>query len=471
MKHTAALLTALALFTSACGPKAGDPDPEPDPEPVYAMPELLGPGAVLEDTNPDPDIVEVTLVAYEATVDLGDGIVFQGYTYNGVVPGPTLQAKKGDRVIVHFENALPEATTVHWHGLRVSDDMDGSPRVQSPVEPDGTFTYDFVVPDAGSFWYHPHVRSYVQVERGLYGALVVHDPELDPTYDAERYLVLDDVAVEENGTLSPNVIAGMDGMHGRAGNVLLTNGTSVPTPVDVKEGQVERWRLVNTANARTLVLSIEGAEIRVIGTDGGLLETPYWVEGLELPVGQRYDLEVSYTEPGETNLLFHTLTYDENNNAVPVAIPMFTANVEATGENAPIILWPEVPAIEAKAATRSDTITLDAINDPTVGLQWRMNGEAHPEAPLFTFGEGEVSDLTIENLAGPEHPFHLHGQFFEILEPAGYPGLKDTVLVPGGSTVKVRAYLDNPGRWMAHCHILEHAELGMMSEVVVTPAQ
>ncbi|HBQ18492.1 MAG TPA: hypothetical protein DEF51_47655 [Myxococcales bacterium] len=111
-------------------------------------------------------------------------------------------------------------------------------------------------------------------------------------------------------------------------------------------------------------------------------------------------------------------------------------------------------------------MSFDAINDPAEGILWRINGEAHRMEPLFTFGQGETVRITLANLAGQEHPFHLHGQFFEV---PGRPGLYDTVLVGGSETVEIIAHLDNPGRWMAHCHILEHAELGMMSEIVVDP--
>jgi FtsP/CotA-like multicopper oxidase with cupredoxin domain len=170
------ILLAFALvLTAACGDNGTNESPTPLPRP-----ELYGPALAI-DENPDPSIVEVTLTASETTVSMIDGSNQTVWAYNGQVPGPSIEANVGDRVIVHFVNQLAEPSTIHWHGLRIADDMDGSPRVQEPVPADGEFTYDFVVPDAGSFWYHPHVRSNVQIERGLYGALVVHDECTTPS--------------------------------------------------------------------------------------------------------------------------------------------------------------------------------------------------------------------------------------------------------------------------------------------------
>jgi FtsP/CotA-like multicopper oxidase with cupredoxin domain len=149
---------------------------------VEGVPELV-------DENPDPNVVEVRLEATATTVDI-DGKQVAMLGYNGLVPGPMLKARAGDEVIVHFHNALTTSTTVHWHGLRISDAMDGSPRVQAPVEPGADFTYRFKIPESGSYWYHPHVRANEQVEAGLYAPIVVWD-DADPTYDAERPARLD----------------------------------------------------------------------------------------------------------------------------------------------------------------------------------------------------------------------------------------------------------------------------------------
>ena len=443
-------------------------------------PPLLTP-TLLQDDNPDPAIVEVSLTAaVQKRTPVEGGPEVEMYVYNGVFPGPTLKARRGDRVIVHFKNELPEKTTIHWHGLRISDQMDGSPRIQKPVEPGETFTYDFVVPDAGTYWYHPHVRANEQVEKGLYGMVVIDETE-PVGVTRERTLNLDDMYLDKDGW--PAWLASHpEVMHGRTGNVLLVNGKELPLKGEMKKGDVERWRLVNTANARTMQIDVQGpAFARVIGTDGGLIPLAYDIIGstVTIPVGQRYDLEIVAYDAGTVKL--RTLVPVQKGGGVvlqpydvfvvdvaddPSVTKFFAADV---GTVAPL---PDRKPNETK------TMVFDAVNDATKpgGVAWRINGKSMWMDPIFTFFEGATVDLVLDNQLGPDHPFHLHGQFFTILERAGKPvdnepGLKDTVLVPGMSKVKIRAYFDNPGRWMAHCHILEHAELGMMSEILVTPAQ
>lgn len=447
-------------------PSGTQPDQPADPEPeTPRLPQVWGPGA-LEDENPDPAVVEVSLTARAETVTLPGGRTLSMYTYNGQFPGPLLQARVGDRIIVHFQNDLPEPTTIHWHGLRISDQMDGNPRIQNPIEPGGRFTYDFVAKEAGSFWYHPHVRANEQVEKGLYGPIVIHG-DADPAYDLERYVMLDDILLSGGG-FPPFLETGHEMMHGRLGNVLLANGAPHDEPLSavVPTGRIERWRLVNTANARTLHLTLENARFRVIGSDGGLLESAYTTHRLSITVGQRFDVEVVYDSPGTARLLSHVPT-----TSGEAAIPVFVVDVGTNDAVPREITW-TVPPRPARTPGRTITLEFDVVNEGH-GPMWRINGQAHPTEPILTATEGETVKLVLVNKAGPEHPFHLHGQFFEIVDQGNWwthqPGLKDTVYVPGLKTVEIIAYLDNPGRWMAHCHILEHAEVGFMGEVVVEP--
>ncbi len=455
------LLSTSSLF--GCSSQPADSAPS---APAYAMPEVLGVTA-LEDENPNPNVVEVTLSAGKATTSFLAGKKATAFAYNGSLPGPLLKAKVGDEVIVHFRNALSEPTTIHWHGLRISDQMDGSPRVQTPVKPGEEFTYQFKVPDAGTFWYHPHIRTDVQLEMGLYGAIVVVDPKKDPVYDAERFLMLDDIRLESDGTISPT--SDMDGMMaGRFGNMLLTNGRPAKEAHEsVEQGTVERWRVVNTANARTLQLGVEGASFRVIATDGGLLPEPYTTSRLTVAIGQRYDLEVTYDRPGQTKLLNYVASTDSNGKTTEQAVPSFVVDVAERVRVPREIAWPSIVMPDRQADAQA-TITLDVTQDSTMGTQWTLNGKSDSMTPLFTWPQGATVGITIVNKVATEHPFHLHGQFFEILD-ARQPGLKDVVLVPPSGKVSIRAFIDNPGHWMTHCHILEHSELGMMGEILVTP--
>lgn len=441
-------------------------------------PPLLTP-ALLEDINPDAKIVEVNLVAKAAQrTPVEGGPTVEMYLYNDVFPGPTLHAKRGDRVIVHFKNELPEKTTIHWHGLRISDQMDGSPRIQSPVEPGESFTYDFVVPDAGTYWYHPHVRANEQVEKGLYGAVVI-DEDTPAVLTRERTLILDDIYLNKTGW--PAWLASHpEVMHGRNGNALLLNGEGLPLSADMKLGDVERWRIVNTANARTMTIELTGPVfVRVIGTDGGLLPDPVDIAGgtLTVAVGQRYDLEVVPYLAGTVKL--RTLVPVQKGAGVvlqPFDALKVTVADDPSVKDIYAAILPEALPLPTRTPEKTVTMSFKAVEDAKMpgGVAWQINGKSMWMDPIFTFDEGATIDLVLDNQAGPEHPFHIHGQFFTIIDRGGVavtdePGLKDTVLVPGQSKARIRVYFDNPGQWMAHCHILEHAELGMMSEIFVTP--
>ncbi len=434
----------------------------------WQLPEVWG-VPVLEDENPDENIVEVTLVADEVEVPFSGDETVTMLAYNGTVPGPLLQAKVGDEVIVHFENRLDEPTTVHWHGLRISEEMDGNPRIQDPVQPGEGFTYRYIVEDAGSYWYHPHVNTNVQLEKGMQAPMSVHDPA-DPVFDLERFLVLDDILLE-NGQFPPFLGSHMEQMHGRLGNYLLVNGQGSVAQVDVQQGTVERWRLVNTSNARTMNLEISGASFRVVGSDGGRLAEPYTTARIQMAVGQRYDVEVHYDTVGTAELTSFVLALDERGEVVEQPIPMLQATVEASDNPTGTFEWASVEPEPERAIDGDASLTFDVVQGPDGTLQWTINGESMPTEPLHTFAAQDTVRLRLVNDAGPEHPFHLHGQFFRIVSDGrpetDQPGLKDTVLVPGQSVVEVIAYMDNPGRWMAHCHILEHAELGMMGEFVI----
>ncbi len=245
-----------------------------------------------EDINPAKDIVEVVLVAGESEVQFNDdGPATTVWSYNGMLPGPMIEARLGDTLIVHFYNQLPEPTTIHWHGLELPANMDGSFIAQNPVPPGGYFRYEFKLLRAATFWYHPHIRSNEQVEKGLYGALIVRDRKQDKRLHLPRkahVLMLDDILLDEDGSiaapfpLDPLGNAAMQ-VNGREGNVLLVNGEVNPT-VKVKPGKPQRLRLVNTSNSRFMRVSIPHHTLYRIGGDAGLLEQPVHVE----PIGMKH---------------------------------------------------------------------------------------------------------------------------------------------------------------------------------------
>ena len=208
--------------------------------------------AELVDRNSDPAIVEVDMVAKLADV-IVDGKTVHAWTYNGTLPGPLLKTRVGDRLIVHFKNELDEPTTVHWHGVRVPIEMDGVPEISQPdVKKGESFTYDFVVRDAGLYWYHPHVMSAAQVGFGLYGALLVEDASDGVGVEDQLTLVLSDIGFDAKGVLEPADSGGSAGMvFGREGGYVLANGKRRPTlrarsgapqRPPMKASRSDRWR-------------------------------------------------------------------------------------------------------------------------------------------------------------------------------------------------------------------------------------
>lgn len=281
-----------------------------------------------EDINPDQHIVEVNLVARANTVSIVPGDETKVLNYNDQLPGPLLHARVGDRIIVHFRNELTEATTVHWHGLRISDTMDGSPLIQNPVEPGAELTYDFVVPDADTFWYHTHMHQIKQFERGLYGTIVVHEAEY-PKFSAERIFVADDIRLTPKNQIAVFATSGPDIGMGRVGNTLLINGKGEAAKLTIARGAIERWRFVMATNSLAFALRVQGADVRVISTDGGLLPEPFKLNRVEIAPGQRYDFEVR-PKADATEVVLEALirTLDANNQVIEEPYPLARAAIE-----------------------------------------------------------------------------------------------------------------------------------------------
>lgn len=440
------------------------------------LPEVDGVGE-LEDLDPDPTVLEVEIVARQEILQLVDGPTTTVLAYNGQLPGPLLHARKGDRVVVHFTNELDEPTTIHWHGLRISDQMDGSPMIQDPVQPGETFTYDFVVPDAGTFWYHTHLHQIEQFERGLYGAIVVHETDF-PQFTAERIFLGDDIRLNTVNQISPFNSSGPDVGMGRVGNTLLVNGKGVPAKLTMPRGAVERWRFVLATNSLAYGLRVEGADVRVIATDGGLLPEPFDLERVEIAPGQRYDLEVRpHEDASEVVLQALILVLDENDEVVEAPFDLVVATLEGeTTASEPVYPQVSLPAIDVTPAKELSWALSGGVVDGEV--QFTINGEAvfvgddHEHVIIETFEPNVPVAITIRSDVSPAHPFHVHGQFFQIVARGGQPvtdepGLRDTVHVRGQETATILSYFENPGRWMVHCHISEHSENGMMADIVV----
>jgi FtsP/CotA-like multicopper oxidase with cupredoxin domain len=450
--------------------------------PVHAQDSLQPPGwdrdvalAVAPDLNADPNVVEVNIDARVASVEIAPGERVDAWTYNGGIPGPLIRAHAGDRLVVHFSNHLPEPTTIHWHGIRVPIQMDGVPDVsQPPVPTGGTFTYDFVVPDAGLYWYHPHVMSAAQVGFGLYGALLVEDPHDPVAVPDQTVLVLSDIALDGKGGFESPDSGGTTGMaFGREGNHLLVNGRERPR-LDVRAGAPQRWRVVNAAKSRFFQIELEGQPFTRIGGDGGLLEYPVQLEALVLAPGERADVIVAPKGAPGSEIIVRAYPFNRGFGSVEYRTVEDLMTVSIANA-APYAGAPPPAAKRTIEPTSTDGATNVAI-EFTIGqrengaFEYGINGVPFAKNHPVTARPGETQVWTITNKTKWSHPFHLHGFFFQVLDDKGHPvhpvEWKDTVNVPFDQTVRlVVHYDDRPGSWMFHCHVLDHADGGLMGMV------
>ncbi len=462
----------VAVLAAACGA----PDPSrPTAEPEGWADEVALP--VATDLNADPHILEVTIEARLSNAELIPGKQTMLWTYNGGMPGPLLRAQVGDRLIVHFKNSLPEPTSIHWHGLRIPNDMDGVPEnPYAPVAPGATFDYDFVLPDAGTYWYHPHYASAEQLGNGLFGPIVVDDPHEPKGLGDEAVLVLSDLGLDANGGLEPADGGGDFGtLFGREGSLMLVNGKVLPT-LHVRRGARQRWRVINAAKSRYFQLALAGNHFTRIGGDGGMLEAPQALDTLLLPPAQRADVLVEPTpEAGSSELTLRWVAYDRGFGTSYNRPDEDVMHLSFSGDavkSAPLpALQRDIPSPDANGRRPID-ISLTFDTDQAGNVVMGINGVPSWNADHIMTPLGERQLWTIKNTFDWDHPFHLHGFFFQVLDVNGIaPAVRewhDTVNVPVDGTVRFVVDFDaRPGMWMFHCHILDHADAGMMGMVHV----
>ncbi len=416
--------------------------------------------------------IEFRLEASSFNWEIAPGKIIEAWGFNNQLPGPVLRVKKGDEVVVRVKNNLPEPTMVHWHGIRLPASMDGTGEVQKPIQPGEEFEYRFTVPDAGTFWYHSHENETEQMERGLYGSLIVEDDQ-DPVVDADKVFMIDDMKLDADnrftkaGWFLPRIRERHDG---REGDTLLINGKEVPE-INVSAGQVERWRFINASSARYFVLHLSGKSFQIMATDGGLLEKPVTVNEVLITPGERMDIVAGPFTEGE-NFSIESLPYNRMTFLKPRRQTFATVRVGGARPSKaflPATLRTiETLALQDAPITRKVNFSIGA--SLKNGMDFLVNGDVHTSDEPVKIGELQVWEVANTSLM--DHPFHLHGFFFQVLEVNGkapeYRAWKDTVNLPPRSRVKIAWVPDNrPGKWMYHCHIIEHHAAGMMAHFEV----
>ena len=416
------------------------------------------------------------------------------WAYDGSVPGPEIRQRQGERLRVVIENRLAEGTTVHWHGLRIPNVMDGVPLLtQMPIEPGGEFVYEFGLPDAGTYWYHPHQRSFEQVARGLYGPLIVEERE-PIEVDRDVLWVLGDWRLLPDAGIAGEFGNAMEtAMAGRIGSTVTVNGR-VADMFAVRAGERIRLRIVNAATARIFALEFRDHHPRVVALDGQPV-APHEPEGgrIVLAPAQRADLVLDLTgAPGTRATVADTFYRGLEYQLLELAYdaePLRPRPPEAPFSLADNSLpEPDVGAAERHEIMLGGGMMTGMMGGAEgsrgmmggmsgggkicggMGMAWTFNGVAatdHDMRPMLELKQGRPYVLALANETAWWHPIHLHGHSFRVLrrngEPTRYREWRDTVLLPPRERVEIAFVADNPGAWMIHCHVLDHQNGGMMA--------
>lgn len=502
---------------------------------------LVKPTEIIELKNGDTFVLTASIVKQQ----VGNRTI-KRLAYNGQIPGPILKVQKGAKVTVNFINNIDMETSLHSHGLRGDYRYDGAPPLsQDPIPVGGNFTYQLEFPDAGVYWYHPHVREDYQQELGLYGNFIVEEPGYWSPVDKEEYLILDDVL--ENGDFSLGGVTNT--LMGRFGNTLLINDQEDFT-LQVNQGEITRLYLTNAANTRTFDMSFTGAKTKLVGGDNGRIEHEVVVNDVILGPSERSVLEVLYEKPGTYPIMhrgkkmgtvvvnagevnhvadfkqlrnsasdYSTIRANVNSLLAQNPDKRLRLDIEMKGVMGDMMqdmgdgkgsgmrmssgsnnddmmrehcqMMPEMAGCESYLTSSSS----ESVKDDS-GIEWEDNMSMMNQMSTnenikwiiedqdtnkqnheinWLFKRGDLVKVQIYNdekgIHPMQHPIHFHGQRFVVLARDGVANdnlqWKDTVLIPKGQTIDLLIDMSNPGKWMAHCHIAEHLETGMMFDFEV----
>ena len=407
------------------------------------------------------------------------------WAYDGSVPGPELRYRQGERLRIDVENRLRVDTTVHFHGIRMPNAMDGVPHLtQAPIAAGGgRFVYEFDLPDSGTYWYHPHLGSSEQLGRGLSGALVVEERD-PPAVDRDIVWVLSDWRLDREAQIADNFGNPMDASHaGRIGNTVTVNG-SIRETFEVRPGERIRLRLVNASNARIYGLRFEGHAPRVIALDGHPV-TPHAPanDRVVLGPGMRADLMLDCTgDPGSRHRVIDDFYMRRAYRLLELRYAKERRSQGLAGAPLPELAPNPVAEPDLARAERHRMVfgggMMGAMPSQREhpGLYWTVNGKPVPEGghrqePILTLARGRTCVMELVNDTSWHHPIHLHGHAFRVVSQGGravpHPHFTDTALLDPDSRVEIAFVADNPGDWMFHCHVLEHQASGMMAVVRV----
>jgi FtsP/CotA-like multicopper oxidase with cupredoxin domain len=406
------------------------------------------------------------------------------WLYNQASPGPMLRVQRGDILRAEVTNQLDVPTTVHWHGIRILNEMDGVANLtQAPIEPGEKFVYEFPVNHGGTYWYHAHNMGWEQVERGLYGPLII-DSEDDPETDHDICLMLDDWRLDKGGVFHAKSLGSLhDWSHGgRLGNWLTVNAQSDPV-YKVKPHSRVRLRFINAANARVLKIRLNGAESQLIALDGAPCPAERLTEIILAPA-QRADficdltaeaLVIDETSTGETFPAGRLLATDDlgpakaaksNIKTIVPPLPPLAGAIRI-----PIHMQGGAMGNLVSAQFEGAELSLRELAQKHKKL-WAFNGKIGDYSNVSNeIKRGSLVSIDVYNDTAWPHAMHLHGHHFWVMSDdptADLPsGQRDTWLMQPQEKASLVFVADNPGLWLFHCHMLEHAASGMATVFLV----
>lgn len=442
-------------------------------------------------------IKKFTLVATEKNMQLTRSVVLPVWTYNGTVPGQEIRVTQGDFVQVKLINYLSDPITIHWHGYPLNSAMDGIPGLtQDAIKQGETFTYEFSANVTGTYWYHSHQEGSKQVDKGLYGALIV-EPKVKEKIDKDYTLMLDEWmdkpedmgAMMRSNNKVPNTpeealkqSKDEESQMSTAYNIFTVNGKSggLIQPLQAKKGDVVRLRFINVGY-RSHGIHIPGQNIKVVSTDGQNINGADLIvdQIITIGPGERYDVE--FTVTGEDNFVIDAHDNNKFNDQIKIPVNI----LDGSGKNM------------AEPTTKLSEFDLTSYGEPGTGiftlnqkydveynadldvkmkdgaLKYTINEKTFDESTSLKLKKNDLVKIIYTNKSIVDHPMHLHGHFFQILakngkETTGAAILKDSILIKPGESYTIAFKADNPGLWVQHCHELHHAAAGMMQKVEYT---
>ncbi|TJU98963.1 MAG: multicopper oxidase family protein [Mesorhizobium sp.] len=414
---------------------------------------------------PEPVVLQTAKIL---TKLMDGGLTRDVLTYGNAGMPPVLRMKKGEPFAARLVNAIDDPTTIHWHGIRVPNKMDGVPFLVQPYVYTGDhFDYVFTPPDAGTFWYHPHCNTLEQMGHGLTGVIVVENPG-DPKFDAEFVLNLRDWRLGDDAQFINQFRPRDAARTGTYGTVRTANWLDQPQ-YDAPAGGLVRLRVAITDVTRIYAFRVDGAEATVIALDGNPVPGRFSPDALLLGPGQRMELAIRMP--------------DEEGAIVSLRDVRGTKLKRDVRDIAPLEANPVKEVDLAAAQHISLALSATAENVPSDGICgslgysfWAINkvpwpGDTpDPTAPLAELKLGKSYVIDMENLTPQSHPMHLHGMSFKVLSSSTRPVqplISDTYLIQPNEKVQLGFVADNPGDWLLHCHIIEHQKSGMTSYVRV----